>query len=255
MNRIQAEPSAQAAARAEDDRPLRKLGLIGGMSWVSTQSYYQTINRVVQKHAGTNRSAPILIESLDFGPLYRIGNDEQHWQRAAEILSASARRLEGAGAGAIVIAANSMHRIHAAVTDAVTIPVFHIADCVAARMRDAKVECAALIGSANVMTEDFYRDRLIGQGVTLLPPDTSIIERLDAIIYGELMLGKVTRSAERELKTIMASLTRVGAQAVVLGCTELELIVDVNANILPVFDGAHIHATAAAEWILGINQQ
>ncbi len=229
---------------------LRKLGLIGGMSWVSTRAYYEDINRIVQRHAGPESSAPMLIESLNFRPLYRIG-EKAEWQKAADVLIESARRLESAGAEGLVIAANSMHHVYDKVAAAVSIPIIHIADCVAKAMQEEGVDRAALLGSRNVMMQDFYRERLVAQGLELLPPDEEIADRLDAIIYDELMIGKVTRSSERELKTILTNLGKDGAEAVVLGCTELELIVDTDANVLPVFDGAHIHARAAAEFILG----
>ncbi|WP_299307248.1 amino acid racemase [uncultured Croceicoccus sp.] len=229
---------------------MRKLGLIGGMSWVSTRAYYEDINRIVQRHAGPESSAPMLIESLNFRPLYRIG-EKAEWQKAADVLIESARRLESAGAEGLVIAANSMHHVYDKVAAAVSIPIIHIADCVAKAMQEEGVDRAALLGSRNVMMQDFYRERLVAQGLELLPPDEEIADRLDAIIYDELMIGKVTRSSERELKTILTNLGKDGAEAVVLGCTELELIVDTDANVLPVFDGAHIHARAAAEFILG----
>ncbi len=229
---------------------LRKLGLIGGMSWVSTRAYYEDINRIVQRHAGPESSAPMLIESLNFRPLYRIG-EKAEWDKAADVLIESARRLELAGAEGLVIAANSMHHVYDKVAAAVSVPIIHIADCVAKAMQEERVDRAALLGSRNVMMQDFYRERLVAQGIEILPPDEEIADRLDAIIYDELMIGKVTRSSERELKTILTNLSKDGAEAVVLGCTELELIVDTDANVLPVFDGAHIHAKAAAEFILG----
>ncbi|QQN75853.1 aspartate/glutamate racemase family protein [Croceicoccus sp. YJ47] len=229
---------------------MRKLGLIGGMSWVSTRAYYEDINRIVQRQAGPESSAPMLIESLNFRPLYRIG-EKAEWDRAADVLIESARRLESAGAEGLVIAANSMHHVYDKVAAAVSIPIIHIADCVAKAMQEKGVDRAALLGSRNVMMQDFYRERLVAQGIEILPPDEEIADRLDAIIYDELMIGKVTRSSERELKTILTNLGKDGAEAVVLGCTELELIVDTDANVLPVFDGAHIHARAAAEFILG----
>ncbi|WP_239805586.1 aspartate/glutamate racemase family protein [Croceicoccus hydrothermalis] len=229
---------------------MRKLGLIGGMSWVSTRAYYEDINRIVQRHAGPESSAPMLIESLNFRPLYRIG-EKAEWDKAADVLIESARRLELAGAEGLVIAANSMHHVYDKVAAAVSVPIIHIADCVAKAMQEERVDRAALLGSRNVMMQDFYRERLVAQGIEILPPDEEIADRLDAIIYDELMIGKVTRSSERELKTILTNLSKDGAEAVVLGCTELELIVDTDANVLPVFDGAHIHAKAAAEFILG----
>ena len=229
---------------------MRKLGLIGGMSWVSTRTYYEHINRIVQQRTAARSSAPLLIESLDFAQLYRL-HDEEDWQRAAGILADSARRLEQAGAGALMIGANSMHRVYDAVASAVPVPILHIAECVGERMAADKVETAALFGTSNVMTESFYRRRLVARGIDLLPPDPEDVETLDRIIYDQLMAGKVTRDAERELKTMITVKEKEGAQAIVLACTELDMIVDVDANVLPIYDSTRIHAEKAADWILG----
>ncbi|MCB2051143.1 MAG: amino acid racemase [Novosphingobium sp.] len=229
---------------------MRKLGLIGGMSWVSTRTYYEHINRTVQARAGALSSAPLLIESLDFAQLAGLSS-AQDWDRAAGILSESAQRLEQAGAGALVIGANSMHKVYDRVAAAVSVPILHIADCVGARMKADGVKTAALIGTRNVMTESFYRERLVAHGVDLLPPDMGNVEALDRIIYEELMRGKVTRSAQRTLKTIITVKEQERAQAIVLACTELEMVVDVDANVLPIYDCTQIHARSAAEWILG----
>lgn len=229
---------------------MRKLGLIGGMSWLSTRTYYEHINRLVQGARGTSASAPLLIESLDFSDLVRLSSAED-WSRASAVLCESARRLQGAGAGALVIGANSMHRVYDDVAASVTIPVIHIAECVAARIaRDGRRK-VALIGTRNVMLESFYRQKLVAQDIELLPPEMQFVETIDRIIYDELMQGKASRQAERELKTILTNLAQDGAQAVVLGCTELEMVVDVDANVLPIYDCTRIHAEAAVDWILG----
>ncbi len=229
---------------------MRKLGLIGGMSWVSTRTYYEHINRIVQARGAPMASAPMLIESLDFSALHRL-TEADDWQRAAGVLADSARRLEQAGAGALIIGANSMHKVYDEVAAAVSVPILHIADCVGARMQAAGVTNAALIGTRNVMTESFYRERLVAHGVDLAPPDMAVVEQVDDIIYDELMVGKVTRDAERAMKTILTRKEQQGVKSVVLACTELELVVDVDANVLPIFDSTRIHAEAAAEWILG----
>ena len=229
---------------------MRKLGLIGGMSWYSTRTYYEHINRLVQAKAGPRASAPLLIESVDFAGLSRLSSAEE-WAHAATVLADSARRLEGAGAGAILIGANSMHKVYDQVAAAVSVPVIHIAECVAARMAADGVKKAALIGTRNVMLESFYRQKLIARDIELLPPEMGFVETLDRIIYDELLLGKASRQAERELKTIITNLEQDGAEAVVLGCTELEMIVDVDANVLPIYDCTRIHAEAAVDWILG----
>lgn len=228
---------------------MRKLGLIGGMSWLSTRTYYEHINRMVQAARGKQASAPLLIESLDFTELVRLSSDED-WERASAVLCESAVRLEAAGATAIIIGANSMHKVYDAVAASVSVPIIHIADCVGARMAERQVKRAALIGSRNVMMEDFYRQRLIARDIALLPPLDVDAAMLDRIIYEELLLGKASRQSEREVRTIIVHFEKAGAQAIVLGCTELEMIVDVDANVLPIYDCTRIHAEAAARWIL-----
>ena len=229
---------------------MRKIGLIGGMSWLSTRTYYEHINRLVQARAGMDHSAPLLIESLDYSNLSRLSSAEE-WKRAAGILSDSAKRLEKAGASAILIGANAMHKVYDDVAAAVKVPVIHIADCVAQRMEADGVKKAAVIGTRNVMLESFYRQKLIARDIELLPPEMQFVDTLDRIIYDELLLGKASRQAERELKTIITNLEQDGAEAVVLGCTELEMVVDVDANVLPIYDCTRIHAEAAVDWIMG----
>lgn len=229
---------------------MRKLGLIGGMNWFSTRTYYEHINRLVNARIDHNASAPMLIESLDFSQMARLSSPED-WARAAKVLAASAKRLERAGATALIIGANSMHKIYDEVAAAVTVPIIHIAECVGQRMADKGVRKAALLGTRNVMLESFYRQKLIAKDIELLPPEMAFVDTLDRIIYEELIQGKVTRQSERELKTIITNLEQDGAEAVVLGCTELEMIVDVDANVLPIYDCTRIHAEAAVDWILG----
>ena len=220
------------------------------MSWVSTRTYYTAINTTIQAKTDRRTSAPLLIESLDFKLLYRL-QEQDEWDSAAAILSEAARRLETAGAGALIIAANSMHKVYDKVAEAVSVPIFHIADCVGEKMAEDGVTTAALLGTRNVMTESFYRRRLVAHGVDLLPPDMNNVEALDEIIYEQLMVGKATRDAERLLKTIITVKEQEGAKAIVLACTELDQIVDVDANVLPIYDSTQIHADKAAEWILG----
>ena len=229
---------------------MRKLGLIGGMSWFSTRTYYEHINRLVNARANKHSSAPLLIESLDFSQLVRLSDDED-WARATEILKDSARRLEVAGATAIIIGTNSMHKVYDEVAGAVSVPIIHIAECVGKRMAANGVRKAALLGTRNVMLDSFYRQKLIERDIELLPPEMAFVETLDRIIYGELIEGRATRHSERELKTILTNLEQDGAEAVVLGATELEMVVDVDANVLPIYDCTRIHAEAAVDWIMG----
>ena len=218
------------------------------MSWISTRVYYERINKEVQKLAPPMASAPLLIESLDYSQIYDAKNADD-WDKVASILVDSARRLESAGAEGLVIAANAMHKVYDPLTEAVSIPVLHIADSVGEAMQAADCTSAALLGTRFVMTENFYRDRLVSHGVELLPPKPDVVDMVDGIIYKELMLGRVTRDAERALKTIITQKEKEGAAAIVLACTELEMVVDTRANVLPVFDSTEIHCRAAANWI------
>ena len=229
---------------------MRKLGLIGGLSWFSTITYYQHINRLVQTRAGAKASAPLLIESLDAAELMGLSSGED-WKRAAGVLTASAQRLEAAGATALVIGSNAMHKVYDEIAGSVFVPIIHIAEVVGEKMAGDGVRKAALIGTRNVMLESFYRQRLISRDIELLPPEMQFVEALDRIIYEELIVGKATRQSQRELKTILTNLEQDGAEAVVLGCTELEMVVDVDANVLPIYDCTRIHAEAAVDWILG----
>ena len=229
---------------------MRKIGLIGGMSWVSTETYYRLINKGVQKRAGSLCSGPIVIESLNFCDLAQIRTPEG-WDHATEKLTVAACSLEAAGATAILICANSMHKVYDRVQGAVSVPIIHIADCVGEKMQADGIKRAAIIGTRNVMLESFYRQRLVKHGIGLLAPDLERVEEIDRIIYDELMEGKVLRQSERTMKTFLTNIAKEDVQAVVLGCTELEMIVDTKANVLPIYDGTEIHARAAVDWIMG----
>ncbi len=229
---------------------MRKLGLIGGMSWYSSETYYNRINTQVVRRTGGTCNAPLIIESLNFCDIRRASSDAD-WDNVASVLIASAERLEKAGATAILICANSMHKVHDRVAEAVKVPVIHIADAVGEKMKAANIQSAALLGTGNVMAENWYRQRLVKHGVTLLPAEMDDVKELDRIIYDELMIGKISRNSERLLKTLITEIDQEGIKAVVLGCTELDMIVDTKANVLPIYDSTEIHADAGVDWILG----
>jgi len=229
---------------------MHKLGLIGGLSWTSTARYYEIINKAVHRAKGGQHSAPLLIESLDFATVAGCATDDD-WDCAATQLIDAARRLESAGASALLICANSMHRVYDRVQGAVGIPILHIAERVGKKMQADGIEKAALIGTRNVMTEKFYRQRLVSHGVSLLPADMELADRIDRIVYDELTVGKISRESERYMKSELTDIAKQDVQAVVLACTELELIVDVKANVLPIYDCTSIHAKAGVDFILG----
>ncbi len=228
---------------------MRKIGLIGGMSWVSTEYYYRRINSEIQRKLGGFASAHMLIESVNFNDYARLQSDGD-WDAAAGLMARSAKRLQISGATAILICANSMHKIYDKVAENIDVPLLHIADCVGDKMASDGVKHATLIGTRNVMTQGFYRKRLVAKGISLTPPDEQRVEEIDRIIYEELMFNKVNRASERDLKTFITNIAKQDVDAVVLGGTELSLIVDTKANILPIYDSAEIHADAAVQWIL-----
>lgn len=228
---------------------MRKIGLIGGMSWASTELYYRYINKKIQNTKGGMCSAPILLESLNFCDLARAQSDED-WERVTKDILASARRLERAGAKSIAICANSTYRIADDIAAGINIPLIHIADVIGDRLKQDGVKKAALLGTRNVTTENWYRQRLVKKGVSLLPADNSRATEIDRIIYEELMIGKASRDSERTLKTYITNIDKEDVEAIILGCTELVMIVDAKANILPVYDSMEIHADAIVDFIL-----
>lgn len=233
---------------------MRKLGMLGGMSWASTAIYYDHINRGVRRALGGRHSAPLLIESFDFEPLAAMQAADD-WDGIAAALIDSARRLEDAGVDGLILCTNTMHKLYDRIAVEVEIPIIHVADETAAAMKAAGVHRAALLGTRFTMTEDFYIDRVKRHGVSLRVPGREDMAEVDRIIFDELTLGEVTIQSKRALRTLIAHLAKAGAEAVVLGCTELVMVIDPHANVLPIFDTTAIHAQAALLWILKDNQE
>ncbi len=229
---------------------MRKIGLIGGISWASTELYYRHLNKGVQKRLGTACSAPIILESLNYCDLSRLTTPEQ-WAHAKDVLIASAQRLEAAGATALMIAANSMHKIAEDIGAAISIPILHIVDETGEKMKADGIKAAAVIGTRNVMTEPWFRQRLVGHGLTLAPYDMSRADEIDRIIYEELMQGKASESSRRTMKTFITDIAKQDVQALILASTELVMLVDPDANVLPVYDTTRIHVAAGVDWVLG----
>lgn len=228
---------------------MRKLGLIGGMSWASTALYYEHINKQVARRLGGLHSARIVLESLDFASI-ASAQQASDWDAAARMLIASGHRLSVAGAEGIVVATNTMHKVYDRLSVALDVPVIHIADVVAMRLRADGVTRIGLLGTRFTMREAFFRDRLERHGIAVAVPAEDVMREVDRIIFGELVQGQVSRVSQRTLKTQINAFAQAKAQAVVLGCTELVLAVDVRANIIPVYDTTCLHAEAAVEWML-----
>lgn len=227
---------------------MRKLGLIGGMSWVSTAMYYEQINRGVARRLGGLTSAPLILESLDFAAVAELQSAGE-WEALGAMMGDTASRLEGAGAQGLLLASNTMHKVHDAIAASVSIPILHIGDVTAEKLVADGVKRAGLIGTRFTMGESFYRDRLEAQGIAVSVPDPATAQEIDRIIFEELAKGLVLRQSERRLKTCLTEMGKARQQAVILGCTELVMLVDPGANVLPVYDTTALHAKAAVEWI------
>ena len=219
------------------------------MSWVSTAMYYEQINRGVSRRIGGLTSAPLLIESFDFDVIARL-QSEDNWDALAAELIDSARRLEQAGAEGLVLCSNSMHKVYDQIAAEVDLPMLHIAEVTAARLIRDGVRRAGLIGNRFTMSDSFYRDRIEAHGIEVTTPDPALMKEIDRIIYEELGRGIVSRVSQRTMKTCLTLLSQARNQGVILGCTELVLLVDPVANVLPVYDTTALHSQAAVDWIL-----
>jgi aspartate racemase len=229
---------------------VRKLGLIGGLSWASTAIYYESINKGVNRQLGGLSSAPLLIESLDFAPVEKM-QSAGDWAGLGALMAASARRLQDAGAEGLLICSNTMHKVYDEAAAAVDVPILHIGDITAEKMVQDRVRRAGLIGTRFTMSEGFYRDRIAAHGIEVNIPDPATMQEIDRIIFQELTRGTVSRISQRTLKTCLTNMSQARNDAAILGCTELVMLVDPGANVLPIYDTTALHARAAVEWILG----
>jgi aspartate racemase len=230
---------------------VKTLGLIGGMSWESTTLYYQLLNRLARERLGGQHSAKLALWSIDFAPMAAM-QAAGLWDEAATVMIDAARRLEGAGAEAIVICANTMHRMADDVAAAVSVPLLHVADATAAAIRGAGVRRPLLLATRYTMEQPFYRERLRRAGVEALVPAERDRARLHAIIYDELVQGRFKLASKGALVAIAESAQRAeGADGVILSCTEFGLLVSADDLPMPVFDTTEIHARAAMAFALG----
>ena len=233
---------------------MRKLGIVGGTSWSSTALYYEHINRGVARRLGALHSARLAIESLDLAPVAEMELADD-WDGVAAVLIEAARKLRSSGAEGILLASNTSHKVYDRVNAAVRVPILHIADPTAERLVADRRTRVALIGTRFTMTEGHIRDRLEARGIELAPIRADWVREIDRIIFDELAAGRVVRDSQRKLKTLITELAKQKVQAVVLGCTELVLAVDVRANVIPVYDTTAIHARAAVDWMLEEEEQ
>ena len=233
---------------------MRKLGIIGGTSWSSTALYYEHINRGIAQRLGGLHSAVLAMESLDLAPVaaMELSGD---WDGVAQLTIDAAKRLEKSGVEGIVITSNTGHKVYDAVSANVRVPLLHIGDATADRLVADGRNRVALLGTRFTMTEAYVRSRLESRGMNLVAIDPVWMREVDRIIFDELAAGRVVRDSQRKLKTLITELSKQKVQAVVLGCTELVLAVDVRANVLPVYDTTAIHARACVDWMLGDEEE
>jgi aspartate racemase len=225
---------------------MKTIGLIGGMSWESTVPYYQTINRVVGQRLGGLHSAKVVLVSVDFGEIEQLQH-EGRWTRSGEILADAARAVELAGADFLVLCTNTMHKVAPQIEAAVDIPLLHIADATAGRVTQAGLTCVGLLGTRFTMEEDFYRGRLERRhGLSVLTPPAAERELVHRVIYGELCLGSALDGSRAAFQQVVSGLVARGAEGVILGCTEIGLLLKPGDAPVPLFDTASIHAEAAA---------
>ncbi|MCW6676841.1 aspartate/glutamate racemase family protein [Aerococcaceae bacterium NML180378] len=224
---------------------MKTIGLLGGMSWESTLTYYKVINETIKERLGGLHSAKCILYSVDFEEI-RQCQSSGDWQKSAEILKDAALALERAGADFVVICTNTMHKIIPDIQDQIGIPFIHIAEVTAEAIKQQKLNCVALLGTKYTMEQDFYKQVLSKHGIEVVIPEEKERELIDEVIFGELCLGQIKPESKRAYLEIMERLQHAGAQGMILGCTEIGLLVTQEDIEVPVFDTALIHAQAVA---------
>jgi aspartate racemase len=229
---------------------MKTIGLLGGMSWESTVGYYREINEGVKKRLGGLHSAKIILHSVDFDPIEKLQHSGD-WEGTGQILMQAARSIEAGGADFLLICTNTMHKVADEVAACVDIPLLHIADATAEELVREKVQRVGLLGTAFTMEQDFYRGRLADiYGLDVIVPDTPDRQRIHDIIYNELCMGMVTPASKATYLDVVDKLARRGAQAVILGCTEIGMLIRQTDTAVPLYDTTAIHAAKAVEWAL-----
>lgn len=225
---------------------MKTIGLLGGMSWESSVEYERIINTEVRRRLGGVHSADLLVRSYDFGAIEAL-QDVGDWEAAGELLATDARRLQDAGADLIVLCTNTMHLVAPAIEAAISVPFIHLADATATAVRDAGLETVALLGTKFTMEMDFYAGRLEDHGLAVLIPETGDREVINAVIYNELVRGRILAESRIRYLEIIDRLIDAGAQGVIAGCTEIELLVTRDDVSVPYFPTTRLHALAAVE--------
>ena len=230
---------------------MKTIGLIGGMSWESTITYYQIVNEKIKEKLGGFHSAKILLYSVDFAE-FEKNMTNSDWKKITSDLTEAAKNLEKAGADFILICTNTMHKVVPEVQKNISIPIIHIAEATAEILNKHNITKVALLGTKYTMTQNFYRDKLEEAGIEVVVPDQNNIEVVNDIIFNELCLGVVSDKSKEKYCDIINDLGNKGAQGVILGCTEIGLLIQQKDTQMPVFDTTWIHATKAA--MLAINE-
>jgi aspartate racemase len=224
----------------------RMIGMLGGMSWESSAEYYRLANELVRERLGGLHSARCLLASVDFADIEAM-QVAGEWEAAGKVLAEAARGLEAGGADLLLLCTNTMHKVADQVQDAVRIPLLHIGDVAAKAVTDAGLRTVGLLGTAFTMEQDFYVDRLVQHGLTVLVPDAADRADVHRIIYDELCLGVVLDESRQLYRDVIERLVQAGAQGIVLGCTEIELLLSEKDSSVPVFPTTLLHVQAAVE--------
>ncbi len=230
---------------------MKTIGIIGGMSWESTVTYYQIMNETVKQELGGLHSAKILLYSVDFSEIERC-QVEGDWEKSGDILASAAESLEKAGADFLVIATNTMHKVAPQIQKRIHIPIVHIAEVTSEELKQNHITTVALLGTKYTMTQEFYKEKLENAGIQVLIPEASEIEVVNSIIFDELCLGSILETSKERYLQIIEGLKNRGAQGVILGCTEIGLLIRQEDTELPVFDTTKIHAVKAAKLSLEV---
>jgi len=223
---------------------MRTIGLIGGMSWESSSEYYRLVNELVAQRLGGLHSAECVMYSVDFAEIEAMQADDR-WDDAARRLVEVAHRLEAAGADFVVLCTNTMHKVAAALEEALSVPLLHLADTTARAVLAAELHRVGLLGTAFTMEQQFYRERLASHGLEVIVPGPEDRELVHRVIYDELCRGVVSAESRSSYREVIARLVDAGAQGVILGCTEIELLIGPEDAAVPVFPTTRLHAEAA----------